>query len=475
MKFTYLSLSGILIAGTSFAASDSGKKQTQKPNVLFIVVDDLNDWIGPYGGHPQTLTPNIDHLAASGAMTMMNAQCAATVCGPSRSALLSGLRPSTTGIYGNRENISLSAVAAGVPTIAQYFSQNGYFSLSTGKIFHKHRTKDGMDQGEWAFDLWEQEEGGFPIDRSKLPLSNMPSSGLNNVEIDWGPTTVGKEETRDWWIANWAAEKFKQDFDKPFFMMLGITKPHLSWYVPQEYFDRFDLNSIVIPNFRLDDLDDILTPEGEKKFEPSKDFVTIQKNDKFKEATRAYLACISYVDDCIGVVLDGLEKSKYNDNTIIVFIGDHGWYLGEKLRFRKTHLWEESCRTPMLIKVPGTTKSVQCSRPVSFMDLYPTLADLCNLPIPTHCEGRSIVPLLKNPNEKWYPALTTMGYQNHSVRSDRYRYIMWSDGTEELYDHETDPMEWKNLIKDPKYAKIVKEHKAYLPEINVKEFPTINN
>jgi arylsulfatase A-like enzyme len=473
MKSTLLSLSALVITGNAFSAVPPEKKMPEKPNVLFIIADDLNDWIGPYAGHPQTITPNMDRLAAGG-VTMMNAQCAGTVCGPSRAALLSGLRPSTTGIYGNGDNISESAVAEGIATMPQYFSQNGYFSLSTGKIFHKHRTKDSHDQGQWAFDLWEQEKGGFPIDRSKLPLSNMPSSGANNVEMDWGPTTVGKEQTQDWLIAQWSAQQLQQDFDKPFFMMVGFTKPHLSWYVPQEYFDRFDLETLQIANFRMDDLDDILTPEGTKKFEPSKDFVTIQKNDKFKEATRAYLACISYVDDCLGVVLDALDNSKYKDNTIIVFLGDHGWFLGEKLRFRKNHLWEESCRTPMIIKVPGSTNSAKCTRPVSFMDLYPTLASLCDLPVPAHCEGRDITPLLKDPDKNWYPALTTMGYQNHSVRSDRYRYNIWSDGTEELYDHSVDPMEWNNLINDPKYSKIVKEHRAYLPAVNVKEFEKKN-
>jgi len=473
MKTSILSISAMLLASAASSSTPRQSSDQGKPNVLFIVVDDLNDWIGPYGGHPQTKTPNIDRLASSG-VTFMNAQCPATVCGPSRSALLTGLRPTTTGVYGNAQNLRDSEVAAAVPTISQYFSQNGYYSLSTGKIFHKHRTKEGMDHGQWAFDLWEEEKGGFPIDKSKLPLSQMPSTGLNNVEMDWGPTTVGKEETQDWISAKWAAQKFQEDFDKPFFMMLGITRPHLSWYVPQEYFDRFDLESIKVADYRLDDLDDILTPDGKKKFEPSRDFVTIQKNDKFKEVTRAYLACISYVDDCIGVVMDGLEKSKYKDNTIIVFIGDHGWFLGEKLRFRKTHLWEESCRTPMIMKLPENTKAVQCSRPVSFMDLYPTLASLCKLPDPQHCEGRNIVPLLKNPNKKWYPALTTMGYGNHSVRSERYRYNVWNDGTEELYDHDNDPMEWNNLINNPKYNKVVKEHKEYLPKINAKDAPFVN-
>ena len=180
------------------------------------------------------------------------------------------------------------------------------------------------------------------------------------------------------------------------------------------------------------------------------------------------------MDDCVGLMLDALENSQYKDNTIIVFIGDHGWFLGEKLRFRKTHLWEESCRTPMLIKLPGADKPLKITRPVSFMDIYPTLADLCNIPIPEHCEGRSIVPLINNPQLEWYPAVTTMGYQNHSVRSERFRYNIWSDGTEELYDHSVDSMEWNNLIRNPEYNPIVEEHRAFLPKVNIKDFPVLN-
>jgi len=474
MKPSHLYFSSVLLAGSALAHSSSNEQSDEKPNVLFIVVDDLNDWIGPYGGHPQTLTPNINRLAASGALTMMNAQCPATVCCPSRSAFMTGLRPSTTGVYGNTQNLRDSPLAAAVPTMSQYFSQNGYFSLSTGKIFHKHDLPGGgTDHGQWAFDLWRLETGSFAIDKTKLPLSNMPNTGSTGTTMDWGPTTVGKESTTDWISAQWVAGKLQEDFDKPFFMMLGFAKPHLSWYVPQEYFDRFGLDTLRLANMNPNDLDDILTPSGKKKFTPTADYLTIQQYNKFKEATRAYLACISYVDDCVGIVLDGLENSKYKDNTIVVFLGDHGWFLGEKLRFRKTYLWEESCKAPLLIKVPGVTKTDSCDRIISFMDLYPTMAALCNLPAPTHCEGRNITPLLSDPTREWYPALTTMGYKNHSVRSDRYRYNIWSDGTEELYDHVADPMEWNNLINDPLYAQVVANHKTFLPTVNAVNSPAV--
>jgi len=451
--------------------SEAQAGHKEKMNVLFIAVDDMNDWVGCLGGNPQVKTPNIDRLAMNNALIMMNAQCPSTLSCPSRSAFLTGLRPSTTGVYQNTQNLRDSKAAMAVPTLPQYFSQNGYFSLSTGKIFHKHQYNGELDAGQWAFDLWQRETGGFPIDKSKVPMSGMDVTGTVGTLMDWGPTTVGKEKTQDWISAQWIVQKLREDYDKPFFMMLGIAKPHLTWYVPQEYFDRYSLDSIIIPQVREDDLDDIMTPDGKKKFQASEDYKIIKRYGKLKEAARAYMACISYADDCIGLVLDALENSKYKDNTIVVLLGDHGWFLGEKLRYRKTMLWEESVRSPLIIKVPGMTRTGKCTRIVNFMDLYPTLADLCDLQIPGHCEGRSIVPLLKDPNTKWYPSLTTMGYKNHSVRSEQYRYNVYEDGTEELYDHFADPMEWKNLIKDPEYKKIITELRAYLPENDAKPSP----
>lgn len=443
----------------------------EKMNILFIAVDDLNDWIGCFGGNPQVKTPNIDRLAKNNAMIMYNTQCPSSVSCPSRSALLTGLLPSSTGVYGNTQNLRDSKEAASVPTLPQYFSKNGYLTMSTGKIFHKHQVDGKLDAGQWAFDEWVNEHGGFKVDNSRIPMNGTDVKGTVGTLFDWGPTLVGKEETTDWISSQWAAEKLKHDYDKPFLMMLGISKPHLTWYVPREYFDRYNLDSIIVPQIKEEDLDDILTIDGKKKFEPSDDYKLVKKFDKFKEAARAYMACISYADDCIGVVLDALENSKYKDNTIVILLGDHGWFLGEKLRYRKTFLWEESARCPLIIKVPGMTESTRCSRIVNLMDLYPTLADLCGLPKPMHCEGRSIVPLLKNPERKWYPSLTTMGYKNHSVRSEKFRYIVYADGTEELYDHLTDPLEWKNLIKDPKYGKVVKELREYLPKTNAMPSP----
>lgn len=442
-------------------------------NVLFIVVDDLNDWVGCFGGNSQVLTPNIDNLAKNNSTIFLNAQAAATVCGPSRSALLTGLRPSTSGVYTNRQNLIYSDTAARVPTLPQYFSANGYLSLSTGKIFHKHPLKEDRDQGEWAFDVWKQEKGmDRGINKAYKPLSGLPPYPVGGTYMDWGPTLDGKEKTKDWLSAQWISEKLKEEHEKPFFMMLGISKPHLSWYVPEEYFDLYDPDTIKTPEFHENDLDDILTPEGKIKFEASEEFKVIRSENKMNEAARAHMACISYADDCIGQVLNTLENSKYAENTIVVLIGDHGWHLGEKLKYRKNNAWEEDCRAPLIIKVPGMNKAQKCNTVVSFMDLYPTLADLCGLPVPSHCEGRSLVSLLNDPSLKGEPVLSTISYKNHSIRNERYRYIVYEDGTEELYDHSNDPMEWNNLIRNPDVNHVVSELRNYLPETDAVPSPT---
>ena len=437
-------------------------------NVLFIAVDDLNDWVGVLGGHPQARTPNMDRLVeVTGATVFERAYCPASVCGPSRSAILTGLRPSTTGIYGNGNNLTASPVAKDVLTLPQYFSAHGYHSLSTGKIFHKHPVWGGMDEGQWAFDEWANTTGSLGIDLSDGPLNKLPmlEGARRGEEFDWGPTGVPVEETGDYKAAVWAAEQLDRDFDgKPFFLALGISKPHLPFYVPQEFFDMHPLEAVQVPEIDLDDLDDILNAKGKPKFSPSDDFQRIQQADQFKEVTQAYLAAVSYADHCVGVVLDKLEKSPYADNTIVVIWGDHGWFLGEKLRYRKTHLWEESTRVPLLIRLPGkTAPNSRTDRIVNLLDLYPTLVEWAGLPAKPNLEGHSFADLKTLSAEEERPTLTTMGFRNHSVRGDRYRYTRYDDGTEELYDHQTDPLERTNLINQRDLAPVVQRLSAWLP------------
>jgi arylsulfatase A-like enzyme len=458
----------------------AARSRGRKPNVLFIAVDDLNDWVGCFGGHPQAITPHMDGFAEKGGMVFSRAYCPSTVCCPSRSALLTGILPSDSGVYGNSQNLKNADRTKDAVTLPQYFSQHGYFTLSRGKIFHKHNTADGLDEGQWAFDKFvpTSSRGSTSPDTSdgpanKLPLLDGSKAKGKSTALDWGPTGGKDEATKDYQTALWAAAELEKGFDKPFFMAVGLSRPHLPWFVPQKYFDMYPLDEVETPEFREDDLDDIKLANGRNKFSASEDFLRIKKYSRFKEATQAYLASVSYADDCVGVMLDALARSKYADNTVVVIWGDHGWFLGEKLKYRKTHLWEESARCPLIIKSPGLTKAGgRCQRLVNLMDLYPTLIDLCGLPRKSDIAGRSIKELLVTPDMKWdYPTLTTYQKGNHAIRTERWRYIRYADGVEELYDHQNDSMEWRNLADDPRHGDVKKELAQWFPKYDADNAP----
>jgi arylsulfatase A-like enzyme len=468
MKSKLITGMAVLTAMTAFA-------QKQQPNIVMIAVDDLNDWIGVYGGNPQVRTPNMDKLAQR-SMVFRNTSCAGPVCGPSRSGLLSGFMPGKTGIYGNDQNMLNSKMVQTHATLPEYFTKNGYVTISKGKIFHKHNTPNGVDHGNWAWDIWEQEKGQAKINPAKYYSRN---KGIINgkvvenalytkgggAEFAFGPTLNGKETMLDYTTAKWFEKKLQEKYDKPFFMAVGISKPHLAFHIPEEYFNMYGLDTLKIAEYRMDDLDDILDKNGKKAYEAEPDFLWCKQYGVEKEAARAYMASITFADECIGVVLDALAKSKYADNTIVVLFGDHGWHLGEKLRYRKATLWREATQLPFIMHVPGMNKKQECYRNVNLMDLYPTLIDLCNLP-KKELDGKSIKPLLTNPTMKWMPAITTMDKGNHSVMTEKWHYInREKNGVEELYDLENDPMEWTNLItkKTPEIEAIKKEMKAFLP------------
>jgi arylsulfatase A-like enzyme len=438
------------------------KKHTY--NVLFIAIDDLNDWTGFAGGHPQTQTPNMDKLAQQG-VVFENAYCAASVCNPSRAALMSGYLPSTTGVYGNSTQMRDSEVLRNALTIPQWFSKYGYFTTARGKIFH---SANGEKADTISWDKWEKTIGGYgSVKKQEGFMANGIPDGEADENFDWGPTDAVFEDTQDYLTANWAAEQLQKDYDKPFFLACGIFRPHLKWHVPQEFFEKFPEDEMILPEINENDYDDIPA----SALGPSKNYYATKKYKKQQAAIQAYLACINYADACVGVVLDALAQSKYAENTIVVLWGDHGWHLGEKLRYKKFTLWEEACKMPLIIKVPGVTKEgARCSSPVSLMDLYPTLLELCELPENIENEGNSIVPLLRNVHSDWdKPALTTLGFNRHSLRNKKWRYTRYQDGAEELYDHDNDPLEWINLANDPQYNAVKMELAKYFPEINTPE------
>jgi arylsulfatase A-like enzyme len=432
----------------------------QKPNVLFIAIDDLNDWIGCLGGHPDVKTPNLDRLAARGVL-FTKAYCAAPVCNPSRTALMTGLRPSTTGVYENRHPWRQAPLLKDCVTLAQHFMASGYRVVGGGKIFH-NAYNDAASWHEWI----REPQQPHP---EKLPANGIPNKG----HFDWGPVDCRDEDMGDWKIAEWAVSELKKKHDKPFFLAPGFIRPHLPWYAPCKYFDMYDEKKIAMPKVKEDDLDDV-PKQGRHFATRSGDHKAVLEYGQWRKAVQAYLACISFTDACVGRIVDALDASEYAKNTIVVLWSDHGWHLGEKLHWRKFALWEEATRNPFLMVVPGVTKpNGRCERTVDYMNIYPTMIELCGLPKREGLEGVSMVPLLKDPKAKWdRPALTTYERGNHSVRSERWRYIRYYDGTEELYDHNNDELEWTNLASKPEYAKVKSELAAWLPKSDAPDAPT---
>ncbi|MFC1760731.1 sulfatase [Planctomycetota bacterium] len=465
----FLSTVIILTISTAGIAMTQQLK-TKGHNVLFIAIDDLNDWVGCLGGNPQAITPNLDKLAEGG-MVMNKAYCPATVCCPSRTALLTGKNATYTGVYGNSQNLKRAPKAKHLETLPEYFGNRGYYTLSTGKIFHKHgdpTAPGGVDQGQWAFHEFVESKGGNG-GMAWMERPEVEGIKAGGTDFSWGACNAAVEETKDYVACQWAADQLQGDFDgKPFFLALGISKPHLSWVVPQQFFDLYPLDKLnQVPIFR-DDLDDIVRADGKPIFKPGGRFLLADKTGMHKNAQRAYLACVSYADYCLGVVFNALAKSKYADNTIVMVWGDHGWYLSEKMQYGKTELWERAARVPFIVKVPGITPpGVKCEGVVNLIDMYPTLLELCGLQPNKENDGRSFAKLLANPSMPWNePTLTTYQYKNHSLTDGRYRYTWYggkADGAEELYDHSSDPMEHTNLASNPEYAEVIARFKKYLP------------
>ena len=440
----------------------------QPPNVLFIAVDDLNDWIEPMGGHPQAKTPNLVRLASRSTM-FTRAYTAAPACNPSRAALMTGIAPYRSGVYNNSQ--AWRPAMPDAVTLPQAFRRNGYWAGGAGKIYH------GVypDPPSWD-EFWPSKK----VQRSNDPLpSERPANGIKDTgNFDWGALEVPPEEMSDAKVADWVATKLRQRHEKPFFLAFGIFRPHLPWYVPRKYFDRFPLDTIELPSAFVADLEDV--PEaGVKMARPERDHARVVEHGQWNRAVQAYLASINFADDMLGTVLDALDESAYSGNTVVVLWGDHGWHLGEKRHWRKFALWEEATRVPLLISAPegtpglpeGTRSGAKSGRPVSLLDLYPTLVELAGLPEQEGLDGRSMVPLLRNPDLKWRPAVMTHGRLNHAVRSESFRFIRYADGSEELYDHRVDTMEWTNLAGDSNYADVKRELAEWLPETNVPEAP----
>jgi len=440
-----------------WAAHGADPAAPVRPNVLFIAVDDLRDWVGYLGHNPQTVTPNIDRLARRG-VWFTHSYCAAPVCNPSRAALMSGLRPGASGIYDNGENFQ--PVIPPDITLTTQFRKAGYYVCGAGKIFHGsvHRPAEWDDYLRKSRAIGREEDGS---PQEQVRAGKLPITRLN----------CGDEDMPDFKFVDYAIEQLNKPHDRPFFIACGLTKPHLPWSVPRKYYDKFPLETLQLPPYKADDLADL--PPGALRMArgPANDHAAIMEaggTKVWKQAIQAYLATINFCDTMVGRLLDAYDKSPQRDNTLICFWSDHGWHLGEKDHWRKFALWEETTRAPMIWVVPGLTPlDGRCDRTVDFMCIYPTLTDLCGIPTPAHVQGRSIRALLANPKAEWaQPAITTYQKNNHTLRSERWRYTHYADGGEELYDETDDPNEWTNLLWQKTEAPAKDDLSRFLPTEN---------
>ena len=450
----------VCLLGVPSLANSAEGKPPGKPNILFIAIDDMRDWTG-YSGSAQAKTPNLDRLAKSG-VAFTRAYTAYALCNPSRTALLTGLRPGATGVITN--NIDWrEAVPADQPSLPGYLHAQGWRTLGQGKIFHGSKVRR-EDWDEFAKDNEREEKDNDRNDWSLKP--GKTPGGFIIGSNDIAPLDSPEEELVDFKTASFGVAQLGKAQDKPFFLACGFHRPHLPWNVPRKYFDLFPLEKIALPEVKADDLADL--PREGVLMAKAGEFAAIRDLQKWRECVRAYLACIAFTDAQVGRLLDALEKSPHKDNTIICLWSDHGWHLGEKEHWRKSTLWEEATRAPLIWRVPGVTKpGGVCARPVDFLGIYPTLCDIAGLPLPPHLQGVSLKPLLADPQAAWdRPAISTMHRGNHAVRTERWRYIRYAGGGEEFYDEQADPHEWTNLAGDPRFASEKAELARWIPTEN---------
>jgi iduronate 2-sulfatase len=478
----------MMLVGCSMVATlcKSAQSAADPPNVLFIAVDDLNDWISATGpaGHPDVQTPHLDRLVKRG-VYFSNAHTAVPVCMASRLALMSGLSAASTGHYSNFK-VADESLLRQTTMLPAYLRKHGYKTMGGGKLYH-HGTDSGTDSPDWdvakpMYEMskaWRQKGHNygqnffqpFPKGGSPIIQKHGRVSGYSLCGGPLDPEDMPRGIMPDEELADWAVGQLKEKHDSPFFLAVGFARPHVPYTAPRKYFELYDRASLAIPDVPDDEFTDIpvfgkvmalcTLPGGDHWFVLNK-----MGPDYWRELVHAYLACVSFIDDQIGQVLKALDESPYAKNTLIVLWSDHGQHLGEKKHWRKMCLWEESTHVPLLWVLPdGRNAGRSCANSVSLLDVYPTLVDLLNLPPIDDNEGQSLVGLLAEPESaRVEPAVSTWYYKNHSVRSRLWRYICYRDGTEELYDHRSDPDEHENLADDPAYAQALEEHRKWLPK-----------
>ena len=445
----------------------SARTEKPLPNILFLAIDDQNDWIGCMQGHPQIQTPHIDRLAKQGTL-FVNAHCQSPLCNPSRTSLMTGLRPSTTGVYGLQPWFRTIPRFAGHVTLPQALKSFGYDTYTCGKIYHGGSGRRPKDQ---EFDVIGVGAGVGAKPPKKLVKTPNP-----HPLVDWGTFPHKDEDKGDWAVASWAvktlAERKNQSKENPFFLSVGFFLPHVPCYATQKWFDLYPEETLKLPPFLAGDRED--TPRFSwylhwKLPEPRKKFLDI--SGEWKNHVRSYLACTSFVDSQIGRVLTALQENGFADNTIVVLWSDHGYHIGEKEITGKNTLWDRSTNVPLIFAGPGIRQGI-CKRPAELLDMYPTLLDLLGKPVDPKLEGHSLLPqLLDAEAPRIWPAITTHNHDNHGIRTERWRYNRYADGSEELYDMQADPNEWRNLAGEVEQADVIRELRQWLPQVNAKPAP----
>ena len=468
--------------------------QIPPPDILLIYVDDMADWVGCMDGYSgKVQTPNIDRLAQRGIL-FTNAHCTSPICGPSRAAIMTGLRPEESGVYHNIGRYNDYTDAIGYPL---YFRKNGYTSLGAGKVNHGY--------GREIYENWDDygpdtRHIGGPVNEEEMNIEGMdPTKYIKRFDVtlpqnpgalidrpfnqystwDYCAFDIPDSEMPDGRIALWGVEQLKKKHDKPFLIACGFYRPHQPFYVPKKYFDMYDLDDIEIPETIAGDMFDIPVPGIELAHGAwsSGKHETAIKYHQWKPLVRGYLAAISFADAQVGKLLDALDYGVNANNTWIIFLSDHGWHLGEKEHWGKHTPWRNSTRVPFIIVPPkgktigDFTPGTKCDKPVNLLDVYPTLVDIADLPAKANLSGKSLLPLIANIDSDWEEAtVTTIAHGNHAIHTEKWSYIHYYDGSEELYDITEDPEEWENLANLQENRGIMDKLKEYIPKDRYKQF-----
>lgn len=438
-----------------------------QPNILFVAIDDLNDWVGHLGGNDQSITPHLDAFAERSVNFTRN-YCASPGCNPSRTAVLTGLHTYRSGMYSNYQDWRDIEALRKKATLPAYFRSKGYYSAGAGKIFHYGQ----VDTTAWDH-YYPSVSRPMPDDPTpdQRPYA-MPAFRYMYNMFDWAPLMVEDSAMGDFKSVEFVGQRMREKRSTPFFLACGIYRPHLPWYVPQSYFDKFPLEKIKRPPTLANDVDDLGARARELITRGGNYHKNVVEAGQWEAGVQGYLASVNFADAMFGRLMKKLEDSGAADSTIVVVWSDHGWQLGEKEHWRKFALWENVTRTVLMIHVPpglealpaGSQNGQRVTSPTSLLDIYPTLMELAGLSPPDYLDGRSLVPQLRNPTyEEDRAVITTYDYGDFSVRRGDWHYIRYIDGTEELYDLAKDEHEWYNLANQPETEAIKASLAAEIP------------